>query len=97
MKHLQNFFHDKKSLSSSSNDGALDDKTVFYLFSQIITEEYGQQGRHSIVPSFYRNRIVFVKFAKSIWAQEVWQNRSRIINKVNARAGSSVVVNIKSH
>ncbi len=101
MKSLQSFFSKNRELSIDSTDdntqSTVDDKTVFYVFSRIISEEYGRKGEKAIIPSFYRNRIIFVRFSESLWAQEVWTNRQYLIRRLNERVGQKVVVNIKPH
>lgn len=93
MKSLQSYFEHKKE----GVDVAIDDKTLFHIFSQIILEEYGRQGSRAITPSFYKNKILFIKFSQSLWAQEVWTNRGHLIKKVNERIGQEMLVNIKAH
>jgi len=99
MKSLQSYFsRTASSMGESSHTASdIDDKTIFYVFSRIISEEYGKQGVRAITPSFYRNKIIFVRFSQSLWAQEVWTNRVYLVRQLNDRLGKGVVVNIKSH
>ena len=101
MKSIQSYFsQDRRSNDGSSSESvqeAIDDKTIFYVFSRIIAEEYGKKGEKAIIPSFYRNRIIFVRFSESLWAQEVWTNRQYLIRRLNEKIGQKVIVNIKPH
>jgi len=101
VKSLQSYFSQGRRLKKAPHNddvqNTVDDKTVFYIFSRIIAEEYGKKGEKAIIPSFYRNRIIFVRFSESLWAQEVWTNRQYLIRRLNERVGQKVVVNIKPH
>lgn len=82
--------HDKKRLSRD-----IDDQTLFHLFSRAVRDEYGRQGEKNIVPTFYKNGVIFVKINNSIWAQELWMHRNFFVNAINEKIGSDVIKNIK--
>lgn len=84
---------DLQSVKRSSHD--IDDQTLFHLFSRAVREEYGRQGEKNIVPTFYKNGVIFVKINNSIWAQELWMHRSFFVNVINEKIGSDVIKNIK--
>ena len=73
----------------------IDDKTIFHILSKIIKQEYGNQGVENIIPEYYEKNTIFVSFGQSLWAQEVWLNRGKLIDKVNNEIGSKVLYNIK--
>jgi predicted nucleic acid-binding Zn ribbon protein len=73
----------------------IDDQTIMHLFSRAVREEYGRQGEKNIVPKFYKNGVIFVTIQNSIWAQELWTNRSLFVRVLNEKIGSKVVKNIK--
>lgn len=90
MKRIGNLL-DKKRLVSRK---ALDQGSVFYVFQQVIREEYGRQGSENIKPVFFKDRKIFVKITNSFWADEVWLQRKLIISKTNERLGGEEVIDL---
>lgn len=86
MKSLHHIFDQNRKKNKQ-----IDEKTIFHVFSQIILQEYGVRGQRGIIPSFYKEKILFIHFTQSLWAQEVWMNRAHIIKQLNDRIGSVVV------
>ena len=74
---------------------ALDDKTIFYVFNKIITEEFGLIGKQKFTPDYFSNKTLFVKAENSAWSAELWTNRGKIINKINQEIGEEAVERIK--
>lgn len=75
----------KKKLAKPST---LDPETVFYVFRQIIKEEYGKQGERNIKPVFFKGGKIFLKAAGSTWTSEVLFQKKEITEKINERLGS---------
>lgn len=73
----------------------LDGKTVFYIFSKVIQEEFGKRGAANLQPDFYKNGKIFVKTKSSNWANELWLNRGKIIREINKELGLEEVKEIK--
>lgn len=98
MKSIQNIFSTTpNSAKSFVRRGEIDEKTIFHIFSQIITEEYGEMGKKNISPVFYKEKSLYVAFSQSLWAQEVWMNRAYLIKRVNDRIGVLTVHKIRAH
>lgn len=72
-----------------------DDKSIFFAFRRIIKEEYGSQGEKNLVPTFLKNKKLFIKAGSSNWANELYGNRSAIIEKINSEINSYQVDEIK--
>lgn len=91
MKHITGVLERKKS----QKNRYADEKTIFYVFSEIIAEEYGAQGQKYILPQHYKGKTLFLSFLKSAWAQEVWLQRDTLAKKLNSRLGFTAVHQIK--
>ncbi|HRZ94952.1 MAG TPA: DciA family protein [Candidatus Moranbacteria bacterium] len=91
MKSLKNLLekHKKAVVHSFS------DKDVFYVFSRVIKEEYGNYGAEKLRADFFKNRTVFVKSESPTFASELWINRQKIIRKMNEELGEGAVKEIK--
>ncbi len=86
----------KKGIESKNQETSfIDDRTIMHLFSRIIRDEYGRQGEKNILPTFYKNGVIFVKINNSIWAQELWIRRSFFIEALNTKVGREILKNIK--
>lgn len=92
MKAIGQFINLKKAAPVSA---FLDDKTIFFLFEKVIQEEYGNMGRANLRPDYYKNGKLFVKAVSSNWASELFQNRTRFIQKFNEELGREELREIK--
>jgi len=90
MKRIGQFFKNKGFKKT-----VLDEKTVFYIFSKVIQEEFGKRGAANLRPDFYKNGKIFVKTESSNWASELWLNRGKIIRGINKELGTEEVKEIK--
>jgi hypothetical protein len=90
MKDLRQLL-DKKKLRPKA---ALDDRSVFYVFSLVIKEEYGKQGVENVKAMFFKDRKIFIKTAGSIWASEIWTNRKHIVKRVNEQLGTEEITDL---
>jgi len=97
MKNISSYLKYKKKQHRSRAAKAIeiDDQTIMHLFSRAVRDEYGRQGEKNIVPKFYKNGIIFVQIQNSMWAQELWMNRSLFIRALNEKIGNKVIKNIK--
>ena len=97
MKNINDYLLKKKKKvkKQTSVNNQIDPQTIMHLFSRAIRDEYGRQGEKNIEPKFYKNGIIFVNIKNSIWAQELWMNRSLFVRKLNEKIGQDVVKNIK--
>ena len=93
MKQIKNLllFREQEKKQKTS----IDKNTVFYVFSEIIKEEYGKKGRSNVEPTFYKEGKIFIKINNSIWANEIWFNKEEIIRKVNQKLGDDEIKEIK--
>lgn len=89
MKKIGNLL-DKRKLTRKS----LDQEGIFYVFKQLIREEYGKRGAESIMPIFFRDKKIFVKTSSSTWADEILLNRKEIIKKINEQVGNNEIIDL---
>lgn len=66
----------------------LDEKAIFYVFTRVIRELYGNKGAEFVQPDFYKNGKIFVKSSSSNWANEIWLNKDEIMEKINSEIGA---------
>ena len=72
------------------------DKDVFYIFTRVIKEEFGNIGAGKFTPEFFKNKTVFVRCASPTWGSELFLNREKIIRKMNKELGEGAIKNIKT-
>lgn len=90
MKTLGSFI-DKKKLATQAG---IDEKSVFYIFSLIIKEEYGLKGIENIKPLFFKDRKIFIKVSRSSWSSEIWLSKKELLEKINGQLGGQEVSDI---
>ena len=73
----------------------LDEKTAFYIFREVIREEFGNQGAHKLIPDYFQKKTIFVKFTSSAWASELRLTQKEIIKKINKKLGANLIEEIK--
>ncbi len=95
MKNFKTLFHKKYNALNTPTAKHIDDKTIFHVFKKVIMKEYGQSGAINIIPEYYRDHVIFLTFHRSIWAQEVWTNRQKLIDAVNEYLGEKILFQIK--
>ena len=69
----------------------LDDKSIFFVFSKIIKNEYGNRGIENLKADYFKNGKLFIKTENSNWANEIWLNREDIIAKINRELGTNEI------
>lgn len=74
---------------------SIDEKTVFYVVRKIIQEEYGLRGGENIIPTLYKDKIIFLSSISSLWGNEIWIERERLRGKINLLLGDEVIREIK--
>lgn len=87
----------KKQQSSKKHveEKVLDEKTVFYIAKKVLVEEYGIRGGENIIPTFYKEKKLFLSSRNSLWGNEVWLERERLKEKMNLLLGSEAIKEIK--
>ncbi|EKD46723.1 MAG: hypothetical protein ACD_67C00098G0001 [uncultured bacterium] len=93
MKTLGSFLN-KKTLVRQT---VVDEKSVFYVFSLVIKQEYGIRGAENITPVFFKDKKIFIKAEGSTWASEIWLNRAQIVRKVNEQLGGEEIIDLAMH
>jgi len=73
----------------------LDEKTVFYIFREVIREEFGKQGAAKLIPDYFQRKTIFIKFTSSAWASELRLTQKEIIKKINEKLGGKLIEEIK--
>lgn len=77
------------------NPEILDEKTVFYICKRVLIEEYGVRGGENIIPSFYKEKKLFLTPRSSLWSSELWLQKDRIRERINIMLGCEGVVEVK--
>jgi len=91
MRSLKDLLPQKQKISSFE----IDEKTLFHIAKKILIEEYGIRGGENIIPSFYKEKKLFLSPRSSLWANEVYLMREHLIQKINKMSGSEVIKEIK--
>ncbi|TXG77163.1 DUF721 domain-containing protein [Candidatus Dojkabacteria bacterium] len=97
MKHLFQIQQEKKSSQPSVNheSGVMDEKTIFFLFERIVGEYYGQRGRKVIHPMKYQEKILTVKVASPLWANELLIQEQALCERLNQEVGREVLQGVR--
>jgi Dna[CI] antecedent, DciA len=81
MRNLEELLAKKKTLKKPKD---LDEKTVFFVFLKVIQEFYGTRGEESVRPvRFYQGKL-YLKPESSLWANEVFLQKEKLIQNANA-------------
>lgn len=75
--------------------GEVDEKTLFFVCKKILVEEYGVRGGENIIPTFYKDKKLFLSPRSSLWGNEVWLGREYLKERINAMLGREVVMEVK--
>ena len=73
----------------------IDEKTIFHIAKQVLVEEYGVRGGENIIPSFYKDKKLFLAPRSSLWGSEIYLMREHIAKRINAILGSEEVKEVK--
>ncbi|MDD2766875.1 MAG: DciA family protein [Candidatus Moranbacteria bacterium] len=92
MRNLKDLLPRKRS---SSVVVEIDEKTIFHIAKRILIEEYGVRGGENIIPSFYKEKKLFLSPRSSLWANEVYLMKEHITRRINEMSGNEVVKEIK--
>ncbi|QQS21007.1 MAG: DUF721 domain-containing protein [Candidatus Moraniibacteriota bacterium] len=75
----------------------IDEKTIFFLVSKVLEEEYGKRGAAMVRPSFFRDGKLFLKAKSSLWAEEMRLFAPELLERLTDSAGSAVLEIKVSH
>lgn len=73
----------------------IDEKTIFHIAKRVVTEEYGVRGGENIIPTFYKEKKLFLAPRSSLWASEILLGRTHICKRINDILGTEAVKEIK--
>lgn len=73
----------------------VDKESVFYVFRESVLEYFGKIGLEKISPDRLSDGTLFVKVRNPNWSSEFLLNREKIMRKINERAGSNLISEIK--
>ena len=93
MKTLKSLLSKRKELHLAP--AALTDKDIFYIFRRVVKEEFGALGESKFQADYFKNKTIFIKSESSVWAAELFSNRSRIVRKLNEELGEGAIRDIK--
>jgi hypothetical protein len=98
MKSLGKFLVSKYRQDAAPRKGKVkpvDEKTVFFLATKIIEEEYGKKGIASVVPRHFDGSKLFLSGKSSLWVEEVVAFRKEFLRRLNEMTGTDAVKEIK--
>jgi len=95
MKSLKDLMQKKAPRGTIKKVSAVTEKDIFFVFSRVIKDEYGNYGAEKLKPDFWKGHTIFVKSGSSAFASELWTNRSRLIKKINEELGEGTIKEIK--
>lgn len=97
MKQLSSLIliHKEKHPENKESLKVVDEKTVFFLFHKVIDEQYGRRGRMVIFPSKCDQKVLFVKVASPLWAQELLMERFTLCKLINESIGEEILQDIR--
>ena len=72
-----------------------DAKSIFFVLQKVLKEEFGNQGVARFASDHWTGSTLCIKSDSSVWSNELWINRSRIIRKINQELGVDEVKEIK--
>lgn len=90
MKDLKQLLK-KKTVGARST---LDEKSILFVFRQVVQSEYGKQGAQNIEPLYLRDKTIGIKAASSHWASELRLNKGQIVRKINERLGGEEIIDL---
>lgn len=91
MKTLQELLPKKRGIPS----GEIDEKTIFHIVKRVLVEEYGVRGGENIIPSFYKEKKLFLSPRSSLWASEIYLMRDHLVKRINEVLGEETIKEIK--
>lgn len=96
MKNLKDLLP-KKHLHTPRHgrEGGFDDQTIFHIAKKVLREEYGLRGVENIIPVRYFEKKLYLSSSSSLWGNEIWLERNRLQEQMNAFLGQQVIIEIK--
>ena len=97
MRNLKDLLSKKHSVPERQerHRRVLDEKTVFKKKKKVLVEEYGIRGGENIIPTFYKEKKLFLSARSSLWGNEIWLERDRLKEKMNTLLGDEAIEEIK--
>lgn len=92
MKDLKTLLNKRKDLKKV----AFDNKDVFYVFSRVMKKEFGEIGAAKFQADYFGKKVLVVRCESPSWAQELWLNKEKIMEKMNEELGSGAVEKIRT-
>jgi predicted nucleic acid-binding Zn ribbon protein len=93
MKSIRDILNNQRSPGKIAP--IIDEKTVLFIFSKVLTSEMGAIGRQKFKANKFINQTIIVTTESSAWAQELWLHREKIVQKINSELGQDSVARIK--
>lgn len=73
----------------------LDDQTLFFVFRQVVTREFGIRGATHLEARYLKDKKLFVAAKSSIWAQELFLEQENFRQLLNRELGQEAILEIK--
>lgn len=81
MRNLEELLAQKRHLKKQKE---LDEKTVFFVFLKVVQSFYGTRGeKKSVRPVHFYQKKLYLKPESSLWANEVFLQREKLIRETN--------------
>lgn len=80
MRNLEELLAQKKAPKKQKE---LDEKTVFFVFLKVVQSFYGTRGEESVRPVHFYQKKLYLKPESSLWANEVFLQREKLIRETN--------------
>ncbi len=95
MRTLKDLLLKGQQLPTHVVNTSFDEKTVFYIARKVLAEEYGLRGGENIIPTLYKDKKLFLSARSSLWGNEVWLERERLRERMNALLGTEGIIEVK--
>ena len=95
MRNLKDLLPKKRYAPEKKTAAPLDEQTVFYIAKKVIAEEYGFRGGENIIPTLYKEKKLYLSSRSSLWGNEIWLERERLVGRMNALLGDMAIIEIK--
>lgn len=98
MRALSHLLHSKNQdplQVGAQQKTPLDAKTIFFLFTRLVKQYYGERGRKAIYPFRYDEAVLTIKVASPLWASELLLVKEELCASLNREIGTTVVTDIR--
>ncbi len=95
MQALKELLPRKKIFVADTSPAMIDEKTIFYVCKRVLIEEYGARGGENIIPTYLKDKKLFLSPKSSLWGSEAHMRRAHLVRRINDLLGSQILLEIK--